>query len=557
MGNNVTKNDELINDPMSHPSCMTCAELLIHLLRDTYGVQALFGIPGVHTVELYRGLESGNIQHVTPRHEQGAGFMADGYARASGRPGVCLIITGPGMTNIATAMGQALADSIPMLVISSVNRRDTLGLGQGRLHELQSQQQMISGVARFSHTLLDANTLPEVLARAYAVFNGARPGPVHIEIPIDLFNAPVKVPPTWQAPALYRAAPDPEGLAQAAQLIRSAKQPLVLLGGGCVAAPGAARILVERLDAPTVTTINAKGLLGRNHPLDLGANAALPAVRELAANADVILAVGTELGETDYDVVFDDGFHLNGTLIRIDLDPEQLVRNQRVTLGLVGDAGRSLELLLAHIPERLQRYGAKRTAAVLEALNLAGDPAFSDFVPLYKTLAKHLPEAILVGDSTAPVYAGNHLVSQPEPRRYFNASTGYGTLGYGLPAALGAQLARADLPVVALVGDGGVMFTLSELATAVEARLPVIIVLWHNAGYEEIRRYMDANGVARLGVDIQAPNFLTLAEGFGCPGVLVENPTELAQALTSRVATGPLLIEIDAAAWQRACAISD
>lgn len=544
-------NADATSNQSTSPASLTCAELLIRLLRDTYGVSTLFGIPGVHTVELYRGLEGSDVQHITPRHEQGAGFMADGYARASGKPGVCLIITGPGMTNMATAMGQALADSIPMLVISSVNRRDTLGMGQGRLHELPSQQQMISGVARFSHTLLDVNTLPEVLARAFAIFNGARPGPVHIEIPIDLFNAPVDAPSSWQAPTLYRAAPDPDGLAEAARLLKAAKQPLVLLGGGCVSAPKAAWALVEQLDAPTVTTINAKGLLGRDHPLDLGANAALPAVRELAANADVILAVGTELGETDYDVVFDGGFHLNGTLIRIDLDPEQLVRNQRVTLGLVGDAGRSLELLLGHFPDSLQRQGTERTASALSALNLVKDPAFSDFVPLYTTLAEHLPDAILVGDSTAPVYAGNHLVSQPAPRRYFNASTGYGTLGYGLPAALGAQLGRPDLPVVALVGDGGVMFTLAELATAVEERLPIVIVLWHNAGYEEIRRYMDANGVARLGVDIQAPNFLTLAEGFGCSGVMVGSPTELSRALTKRDPHRPVLIEIDAAAWQK------
>ncbi|WP_447957085.1 5-guanidino-2-oxopentanoate decarboxylase [Vreelandella sp. EE7] len=532
---------------------MTCAELLIRLLRDTYGVESLFGIPGVHTVELYRGLEGSGVQHVTPRHEQGAGFMADGYARASGKPGVCLIITGPGMTNIATAMGQALADSIPMLVISSVNRRDTLAMGQGRLHELPSQQQLVSGVARFSHTLMDAATLPEVLARAFAVFNGARPGPVHIEIPIDLFDTPVTAPKHGLPPTLYRAAPDPEGLGEAARLLNAAKKPLVLLGGGCVAAPDAARALVERLDVPTVTTINAKGLLGRDHPLDLGANAALPPVRKLAVEADVILAVGTELGETDFDVVFDDGFRLDGMLIRIDLDPEQLVRNQATSLGLVGDAGRSLALLLDHFPERLKRGGVARTAAAWAALDLANDPAFSDFVPLYQTLAEHLPEAVLVGDSTAPVYAGNHLVSQPAPRRYFNASTGYGTLGYGLPAALGAQLARPDLPVVALVGDGGVMFTLSEIATAVEAQIPVVIVLWHNAGYEEIRRYMDAHGVARLGVDLQAPDFLTLADGFGCASVRVESPEALAHALIKRNPAGPLLIEIDAAAWHHAC----
>ncbi|SFU72589.1 5-guanidino-2-oxopentanoate decarboxylase [Halomonas korlensis] len=530
---------------------MTCAELLIRLLRDTYGADTVFGIPGVHTIELYRGLENSGMRHVTPRHEQGAGFMADGYARATGRPGVCFIITGPGMTNIATAMGQALADSIPMLVISSVNRRDTLGLGQGRLHELPSQQQTIAGVARFSHTLLDPGQLPEVLARAFTVFRSERPGPVHIEIPIDLFDAPVAAPSQWQPPMLYRPAPDPRGLDLAVDWLTAAERPLVLLGGGCVEAPEAARRLVERFDAPTVTTINAKGLLGRHHPLDLGANAALPAVRELAAKADVILAVGTELGETDYDVVFDDGFTLTGRLIRIDLDARQLVRNQPLALGLVGDAGRSLELLVERLPHPMHKGGQERTAQALATLDLTNDPAFAPFVPLYAALETALPEAILVGDSTAPVYAGNHLVAQPAPRRYFNASTGYGTLGYGLPAALGAQLGQPALPVVALVGDGGVMFTLSELATAVEERLPVVILLWHNAGYEEIRRFMDAHGVERLGVDLKAPDFLTLARGFGCLATRVDSPDSLSDALASRPLDGPMLVEVDAARWQR------
>lgn len=538
---------------------MTCAELLIRLLQERYDVDTVFGIPGVHTVELYRGLDGAGLRHVTPRHEQGAGFMADGYARASGKPGVCLIITGPGMTNIATAMGQALADSIPMLVISSVNRRDTLGRGQGRLHELPSQQQTLAGVSRFSHTLLDPDALPEVLARAFAVFGSGRPGPVHIEIPIDLFAANVTPPSHWQAPRLYRPAPDPDGLALAADWLRAAERPLVLLGGGCIDAPDAARELIERLDAPTVTTINAKGLLGRDHSLDLGANASLPAVRELARGADVVLAVGTELGETDYDVVFDDGFTLNGRLIRVDIDPEQLVRNQSTALGLVGDAGGTLRQLLGHFPQPLFRDGAARTHAVRQALALESDPAFMPFVPFYATLRECLPEAILVGDSTAPVYAGNHLVSQPAPRRFFNASTGYGTLGYGLPAALGAALAKPDLPVVALVGDGGIMFTLSELATAVEERLPVIIVLWHNAGYEEIRRYMDAHEVPRLGVDIQAPDFQRLAAGFGCAAVKVDSPDSLAQALRTRSSTRPaqpLLIEVNAHRWQQSFSTS-
>ncbi|TVU69572.1 5-guanidino-2-oxopentanoate decarboxylase [Cobetia crustatorum] len=553
---------------------MTCAELLIRLLRDTYGVDTVFGIPGVHTIELYRGLEEKRgleddgtdktIRHVTPRHEQGAGFMADGYARATGKPGVCFIITGPGMTNITTAMGQALADSIPMLVISSVNRSDTLGRGQGRLHELPSQQQLVAGVARFSHTLLDPSALPEVLARAFALFEGARPGPVHIEIPIDLFPAEVAPPHgrtshEWTRPRIGRTAPDPVLIDAAVELLNGAKRPLVLLGGGCVAAPDAARQLVEILDAPTVVTVNAKGLLGAAHPLDLGANASLPAVRELARDADVVLAIGTELGETDYDVVFDDGFVIGGKLIRIDIDPEQLGRNQHATLAMVADAGRALEILAKRCSEASKHTpngssdgstrGAQITAAALEALALPTDPAFAPYVPLFDTLQQSLPEAIWVGDSCATVYAANHLVSQPAPRRYFNSATGYGTLGYGLPAAMGATLGRPDLPVIALVGDGGIMFTLSELACAVEEQLPVVIVLWHNQGYEEIRRFMDNAGVTRLGVDIQAPDFQLIAQGFGCAAVRVDSPDSLTRALTERNAKAPLLVEIDAAAW--------
>ena len=176
--------------PNSAPtaSSLTCGELLVQWL-EYYGVETVFGIPGVHTVELYRGLPNTNIRHVTPRHEQGAGFMADGYYRASGKVGVCFIITGPGMTNIMTAMAQALADSIPMLVISSVNKVQHTGSGEGHLHELHDQQGMVSKVALMSKTIWQPESLPKVIAEAFALFNGSRPGPVHIQLPIDVITA--------------------------------------------------------------------------------------------------------------------------------------------------------------------------------------------------------------------------------------------------------------------------------------------------------------------------------------------------------------------------------
>src|SRR5579872_4132260 len=230
------------------PAAATCGEMLVQLL-EAYGVELVFGIPGVHTVELYRGLPKTGIRHVTARHEQGAGFMADGYARVTGKPGVCFVITGPGMTNILTAMGQAYGDSVPMLVISSVNRRDQLGMGDGRLHELPNQRNVAAGIAAFSHTLLQADQLPQVLARAFAVFASARPRPVHIEIPIDVIAEPVD-PAIMTVRSLPSApAAAPEAIRTAAAWLGAARKPLVILGGGAAAAANEALALVEHLDA--------------------------------------------------------------------------------------------------------------------------------------------------------------------------------------------------------------------------------------------------------------------------------------------------------------------
>ncbi|MGH8435155.1 MAG: thiamine pyrophosphate-binding protein, partial [Pseudomonas sp.] len=191
----------------------TCGEVLVRLL-ERYGVEQVFGIPGVHTVELYRGLARSSINHVTPRHEQGAGFMADGYARTSGKPGVCFIITGPGMTNIATAMAQAYADSIPMLVISSVQARSQLGGGRGKLHELPSQSNLVAGFSAFSHCLMSAAELPAVLARAFAVFQAARPRPVHIEIPLDVLVEEADALLASQPVSVAKAGAGPAAIAQ-------------------------------------------------------------------------------------------------------------------------------------------------------------------------------------------------------------------------------------------------------------------------------------------------------------------------------------------------------
>ena len=554
--------------PNSAPvtSSLTCGELLVQWLEH-YGVEMVFGIPGVHTVELYRGLPNTDIRHVTPRHEQGAGFMADGYYRASGKIGVCFIITGPGMTNIMTAMAQALADSIPMLVISSVNKVADTGSGEGHLHELHDQQGMVSKVTLTSKTIWKPESLPKVIAEAFALFNGARPGPVHIQLPIDVIIADashVAKPPKLNkldASLNSQSAnnilaqlqankplPHPAQLDLIVEQLKSAKNPVLLYGGGCVDVNHDAQKLAELIDAPTFLTINAKGLLPPAHPLSLGSNQSLDAGRAVISEADLVLAIGTELGETDYDVFFNGGFQINGTLIRIDCDAQQLQRPFRADIALLSDAQMAISGLCTRLENQpLNHQALVRVAKVKQALIEKMTPDFAGQNALLQLIRDEVKDVIFVGDSTQPVYSGNLGFEALATRRWFNSSTGFGTLGYGLPAAIGAMIGSKS-PVVSLIGDGGIQFTIAELICAAELELPLIVLLWNNQGYGEIRRYMEEGGLPLIGVNIKTPNFEPLAAGFGAGYRRITAKQQLLDALQKDIkGTQPIIYEIDEA----------
>ena len=524
----------------------TCSELLIQLLEN-YGIDTVFGIPGVHTVELYRHFPGSGLNHVTPRHEQGAGFMADGYARASGRPAACFVISGPGVTNIITAMGQAYADSIPMLVISSVNNLNELGLGEGRLHELPEQRNTVAGVCEFSHTLTSAKELPGVMARAFAVFNGARPRPVHIEIPLNVMAESVGKLTATANKITARPGPDPVLTEAAAKLLKDAKRPMVVLGGGVQDAALAARELVDKLAAPVVTTINAKGILPENHPLSLGTRISMPAVLNELRCADVVLAIGTELGETDT-LLFNERLTLEGRLIRIDIDAQQLARNVLADISILSDSKLACHALLENLGEFDGPFelSSNRTRKLVDLSDAEFTQAQQMHKKIMQVVQQALPGVIVVGDSTQLIYSANLHYQCQQPRSYFNSTTGYGTLGYALPAAFGAKLAVPDRPVVAIIGDGGLQFTISELACGVEFNLAVAILLWNNNGYAEIKKYMIENSIAPLGVDIYTPDFQTIGRGFGCDVARVENLAQLKQQLqNSQRKSLPSIIEID------------
>ncbi|WP_409976952.1 5-guanidino-2-oxopentanoate decarboxylase [Afifella sp. JA880] len=513
-------------------------EALITLL-EKYDVDVVFGIPGVHTAELYRGLAGSKVRHVTPRHEQGAGFMADGYARVSGKPGVCLVITGPGLTNTITAMAQARADSVPMLVISGVGRRGSLGHGRGALHELPDQRAMMASFALFSHTLLSASDLPGVMARAFAILNSGRPGPVHIEIPVDVMQERVAALPA-RVPALpSNPHPGRGDLEAAARLLSEARRPAIIVGGGARRANDDVTALAERLDAPVVTTANARGLLA-GHPLRVPASPSLKAVRAFLAECDAVLALGTEMGPTDFDVYEDGGFPTLKGLVRVDIDAGQLARGPRAEMAILGDARATAAELCGALGaakiggERRGEDMARRLRAA--AFEEIGD-AYRGEVAILDAIRETLPGALFVGDSTQPVYAGNLYCDIDTPAGWFNSATGFGALGYGVPAAIGAAIADPDRLVVALLGDGGLQFSLAELGSAIDAGTPVIFIVWNNFGFREIETFMIERGIAPEGVKPTPPDFDSVAKAYGLaferPMKLSDLPASLRRARDS------------------------
>lgn len=520
------------------------AEALVARLAER-GVDTVFGIPGVHTVELYRGLVGSGIRHVTPRHEQGAGFMADGYARVSGKSGVAFVITGPGLTNILTAMGQARADSVPMLVVSGVNTLASLGKGLGHLHELPDQRAMARTVALVSERIEGADDLTPALDRAFAPFHTGRPGPTHIEIPLDVAGSDFATQTATTAPA-DEIPVNADQITQAAALLRAAHAPVILAGGGARRAAQMIRTLAEKLDAPVVQTVNARGIL-HDHPLGVPASPSLLAVRDLIAASDVVLAVGTELGRTDYDMNGTGTMPVMNTLIRIDLCAEQLARHA-TELPIKGDALATLEALNERLARSENTNGAPRAAEARSRAFEEIGPEMRALCTLLNAARDAVPNAIMVGDSSYPVYAGNLYYDHDRPGGWFNAATGFGALGYGIPAAIGAALADPSAPVICIVGDGGAQFSLPELMCAVDEKLAITFVIWNNHGYQEIATSMQAVGVTVVGCDPTPPDFAAVAQSCGMPFWRCGPDADaFAAALKAASAkAGPTLIEVQA-----------
>lgn len=513
----------------------TCGQALINLLEE-YAVDTVFGIPGVHTLDLYQGLTGSSIQHVLTRHEQGAGFMADGYARITGKPGVCFTITGPGVTNVATAVGQAYSDSIAMLVISSVNNRESLGKGRGELHETQDQRAIMAPITALSATAYSPEQLPGLIAQAFNIFSSQRPRPVFIEVPLDVLSA--QVDDDWQAvkplPATV-AANHCELITESVELLSRAKRPIIIAGGGALKARAQIQQLAEKLQAPVFSTVAAKGLLSVDHPLYAGATLCVAPSWQYISEADLVIAIGTELSETD---MWRERLPIEGDLIRIDIDPAKMDDNYPAKVAIVGDASHCLIALNQVLAETLVTRDSNSELEIAELraqITAQLDPLQRIHQQVLSTIERELPDNGFVStDMTQLAYTGNFTFPTAQPRSWFHP-TGYGTLGYALPAAIGAKCAASERPGLVIVGDGGILYTIQELATAAEELSSALVVLlWDNQSLGQIRDDMVALGIAPIGVSPKNPDYVALARSFGCrackPSSLEQLATDLRAA---------------------------
>ncbi len=538
-------------------AAMTGGRAVVRALA-AHGVTQAFGIPGTHNLEIYRHLDAYGIAHLNPRHEQGAGYAADAYARVTGCPGVALTTTGPALLNIAAAVGQAYSDSVPLLVVSPGMPLRHPRQSTGLLHEMRSQTDALRAVAAVSHRVSTVAEIGAAVARAFTLFRTGRPRPVHIEVPLDLLTAAEAPGPVRLAPPCVTVGADVGPVAEAAETLRTAQRPALVLGGGARAAAPECRALAEQLGALVVTTANGKGIVPETHPLSLGVSLHSPAVqRRLAEDCDAVLAVGTELAESD--VWTAEPLALGGPLIRADIDPAQMYGVLPADVALVGEARETVRALIEEIRALIEEAGserdtsaATRTAAALRAERDA-ETAERDarWLPYLRVLREVLdPDAVLTSDSAQCCYYGAipHLPLGPEGR--YLHPTGFGTLGYALPAAIGAKAADPGRQVVALSGDGGLQFSVQELATAVQTRLPLPVVVFDNGGYGEIRDEMVARGDRPVAVDLPPSgvppvDLPALARAYGGHGVRAATAAELADALGKALTTpGPTVITV-------------
>jgi acetolactate synthase-1/2/3 large subunit len=508
------------------------------------GIDHVFGIVGTHDCPLFDGVfDDPWFKVVTVRHEQGASLMAAGYARASGKIAACFVVPGPGLTNALTGMGMAYSESAPMLVIAGQNALPQLSREGWHFHELAASVDVAASVCGYATRVTTPAEVPNVIREAVRAMRCRRPRPAYIEMPLDVQAGEAEIAPL--APERYpRSAGDPAAIEQAAQALRSAKRPFIFAGTGVEQADATAALarVAERLGAPVVTNVFGRGAISDRHPLALGDGwGRLNLYDELLAEADLVLVVGARI-----DVVSDVnvGARFPARIVQIDIDPLTIGLRRPAEVGIVGDAGLVLDALAAQLDQGKRSCWfdcdgfRKRKRKVLK--DRAGP--VSDIVD---DLRAALPDdTIFVDDLTVVGYWMPLLMPTYLPRTLIHPGT-YGTLGYSLPAAIGAKLACPKQPVVSISGDGGFLFTMQELATASALGIDLIALVFNDEAFGAIRTYQDRLfGGRQIGADLKNPDFVKLGDAFGAKSLRVDIKDLGPTVRRAREAGGLWLIEV-------------
>ena len=512
-----------------------------HMLKDR-GVEVIFGIPGVHNQELYRGIEEAGIAHVLARHEQGAGFMADGYARATGRPGVTYVITGPGLCNVLTPLGQAFSDDVPVLAISSC-LPDTVGR-KGQLHQMIDQRSAAAAVCHWSEEARDAATAYRLIDRALRDFARGDRRPKHIQVTIPALEA-LAAPAGPAAGTGGRASPDPADVSRVAAMVSAARRPLLILGGG---ARGVAGDILARLLAAggfaSFTTYAGRGIVPPENPLHFGSFLARPDSARVIGTADLVLVIGSQLAEVD---IWRPHLGHRAPMIRIDDSDDSLGTDVGATLSIRSDAAVFAAALLSELGDTRKRTDWKTEDIAQARARWRGEveAEYPGVLPVAEALRAALPEETMIySDMTQFAYAAKEVWGMARPGHWHHPF-GFGTLGYALPAAIGGAVGRPGLPTLAIAGDYGFQYTLPELGVAVELGLPLPILLWDNGKLGAIEASMVGAQIAPNAVVARNPDFLALARAYGAAAVAPDSLAKLGEAVNAAFrASGPTLIRM-------------
>ena len=507
-----------------------------------HGVDTIFGLPGAQIYGLFDAFQQAQLKVIGARHEQACGYMAFGYARSTGRPGVFSVVPGPGVLNAGAALLTALGSNEPVLCLTGQVPTAFLGKGRGHLHEMPDQLATLRTFVKWAERIEYPDAAPATVGRAFQEMLSGRRGPVSLEMPWDVFTQRAEVGTARVFDPFPAPLPDADRIKSAAALVADSRTPMIFVGSGAIHARDEILELAELIDAPVVAFRSGRGIVSNAHELGL----TMAAAYRLWPKTDLMIGIGTRL---ELPTMSRWPFRPEGLKsIRIDIDPTEM-RRLTPDAAVVADAKAGTSEFLAAVRKRGYRKDGGRRATIREA-SAAALKEIQQVQPqmaYLNILREVLPSNAIVTDELSQVgFASWYGFPIYEPRTFI--TSGYqGTLGSGFPTALGAKVAYPDRPVVAITGDGGFMFGVQELATAVQFNIGVIVLVFNNNSYGNVRRdqreHFDGRVVAS---DLVNPDFVKLAESFGVGAARVTSPDAFRPALERALGNGgPYLIDIE------------